>query len=162
MAVNLSRPAGLPPEDQAHSQEEELDRTVELIFLSYRRFWSAAEGPLGARGLGPAHYRALAAIRRKEGMPVSALWRALGVRKQSLARVLADLDAAGFIERIPGIADRRMRLLALTHAGRVAEREASAALRERVRHIFEQVGPEAVKGSVAVIEAMAHFKDKPD
>jgi hypothetical protein len=51
---------------------------------------------------------------------------------------------------------------AALHAGRVAEREASAALRERVRHIFEQVGPEAVKGSVAVIEAMAHFKDKPD
>jgi DNA-binding MarR family transcriptional regulator len=162
MAVNLSRPAPEPigPEARLYLKEEELDRAVELVFSATRRFWRFAEGPLATRGLGPAHYRALAAIRRSEGMPVSALRETLDVTKQSLARVLSELEAAGFIARLPGRIDRRQRLLALTEEGRAAERDATAALRDRLAHIFRAVGAEAVTGARAVLLAMAQEEGK--
>jgi DNA-binding MarR family transcriptional regulator len=151
MTVNLTR----PPARQSFLSEEELDRSVELIFAGSRQFWRAAEGPLQARQLGPAHYRALAAIRRAEHLPVSALRNTLGVRKQSLARVLRDLQVAGFIERAPGEEDRRQRLIALTAAGRAAESDASDALRARLAHVFRGVGEEAVSGMNEVLAILA-------
>ena len=157
MAVNLTRPAPEPvgPEARLYLKEDELDRAVELVFAATRRFWRAAEGPLEARGLGPAHYRALAAIRRSEGLTVSSLRATLDVTKQSLARVLTELEREGLIERQPGPADRRQRLLRLTPAGRAAERDASAALRERLAHIFRLAGADAVAGARQVLAALA-------
>jgi DNA-binding MarR family transcriptional regulator len=156
MTVNLTQLSGR----SGVLTEEQLDRGVELIFAASRKFWRAAEGPLQARQLGPAHYRALAAIRRAEHLPVSALRNTLAVRKQSLARVLRDLQIAGFIERAPGEEDRRQRLIALTEAGRAAEREASAALRQRLAAVFRQTDPRAVAGMEEVLAALA--ADEPE
>jgi DNA-binding MarR family transcriptional regulator len=110
---------------------------------------------LAERGLGPAHYRALFVIRRAESQPVSNLRRRLGVRKQSLARVLVDLHKAGLIERNMGMTDRRNRLLTLTAAGRAAEQEATAALHKELRKVARRAGPEALVGSYAVLRLMA-------
>ncbi|MET0181345.1 MAG: MarR family transcriptional regulator [Caulobacterales bacterium] len=155
MPVNQTRPAPDLPEGRLYLREEELDRAVDLIFAATRRFWRSAEGALTANGLGPAHYRALAAIRRSEGLPVSALLTRLDVRKQSLARVLADLEKAQMILREPGEEDRRQRLLSLTAAGREAEREATAALRERLAQVFRLAGADAVAGARTVLGALA-------
>jgi DNA-binding MarR family transcriptional regulator len=154
MAVN---PIPSPPrvDGRLYLREDELDRAAELIFRAARQFWRAAEGPLAAQELGPAHYRALAAVRREEGMPVKALQARLGVRKQSLQRVLNELEAAGLIARIPGARDRRERLLTLTDLGREAERAASAALRERLGQVFRLAGADAVAGARAVLAALA-------
>jgi len=155
MAVNQSRPSATGPEGRLYLKEDELDRAVDLVFAAARRFWKTAEDVLAAHDLGPAHYRALAAIRREEGLPVSELQARLGVRKQSLARVLNELEKAGLIARQPGRADRRQRLLTLTPTGRDAEREASAALRERLAHVFRAAGADAVSGARAVLMALA-------
>jgi DNA-binding MarR family transcriptional regulator len=157
MPVNLTRPIAEPigPEARLYLKEDELDRAVELVFAATRRFWRAAEGPLEARGLGPAHYRSLAAIRRDEGLTVSALRGHLDVTKQSLARVLSELEREGLIERVPGPTDKRQRLLQLTPAGRAAERDASAALRERLAHVFRTAGADAVSGARLVMAALA-------
>ncbi|MGE0828126.1 MAG: MarR family winged helix-turn-helix transcriptional regulator [Hyphomonadaceae bacterium] len=143
------------PEHRLYLREEELDQAVDLLFLAARRFWRAAEGPLETRGLGPAHYRALAAIRRDEGLSVTTLKERLGVAKQSLARVLTELEQAGFIARAAGAKDRRERRLSLTEAGRAAERDASAALRERLAQVFRAAGAEQVLGARAILSALA-------
>ncbi len=154
MPVNQPRP-DLGADARLYLKEEELDRAVDLVFAASRRFWRHAEGPLAAYDLGPAHYRALAAIRRREGLAVSALQDHLGVRKQSLARVLSELEEAGLIARAPAAADKRQRLLTLTPAGRDAERAASAALRERIAQVFRAAGAEAVSGARLVLSALA-------
>ncbi len=172
MAVN---PKILPPrapdrladsgrlDARLYLREDELDRAAELVFQAARRFWRAAEGPLAESDLGPAHYRALAAVRRGEGvpggLPVKALQERLGVRKQSLQRVLNELEAAGLLVRAPGLRDRRERLLALTELGREAERAASAALRERLGQVFRLAGADAVAGARAVLAALAETGD---
>ncbi len=153
MTVNLSHPR------RAHSapvtEEEALDRAVGLIFAAQRNFWRAAEEVLAEHGLGPAHYRALFVIRRAESQPVSSLRRRLGVRKQSLARVLVDLHRLGMIERRLGQTDRRNRLLTLTPKGRQAEKEATAALHNELRKVAGRTGPQALAGSYAVLVSMA-------
>ncbi|MGE3142649.1 MAG: MarR family winged helix-turn-helix transcriptional regulator [Hyphomonadaceae bacterium] len=151
----MAVPHPFSPEGRLYLKEEELDRAVDLVFAASRHFWRTAEGVLAAHDLGPAHYRALAAIRRREGLPVSALQARLGVRKQSLARVLSELEKAGLIGRAQSAADRRQRLLTLTEAGREAERETSAALRERLANVFRLAGAEAVAGARTVWQALA-------
>ncbi|MBI1249989.1 MAG: MarR family transcriptional regulator [Alphaproteobacteria bacterium] len=157
MPVNQAGPAVAAPdaESRLYLREEELDRAVELVFAAARRFWRAAEEPLEARGLGAAHYRALAAIRRAEPLAVSDLIARLEVRKQSLSRVLDDLERAGLIERRPAAQDRRQRLLKLTEPGRIAERAASHALRERLGDVFRAAGGDAVAGARVVLGALA-------
>jgi DNA-binding MarR family transcriptional regulator len=160
MAVNpkqtLPRPVETPGlEGRLYLREDELDRAAELVFRAARQFWRAAEGPLSDQDLGPAHYRALAAVRREEGLSVKTLQTRLGVRKQSLQRVLNELEAAHMLARAPGQRDRRERLVTLTDAGRDAERAASAALRERLGQVFRLAGADAVAGARAVLAALA-------
>jgi DNA-binding MarR family transcriptional regulator len=110
---------------------------------------------LRALGLGGAHYRAMSAIRRNPGLRIGQLQDALGVRKQSLARVLDDLDQAGLVTRAAGPRDRRERRLFLTPSGRDVEAEVSAALRERLAAVFRVCGAEAVAGARTVWAALA-------
>ena len=130
------------------------------MFAAARRFWKTAQGPLSEAQLGPAHYRALAAIRRAEGLSISDLQAALDVRKQSLARTLDELEKAGLIQREPGRADRRQRLLKLTEAGRAAERATAEALRERLAHVFRLAGADNVAGARIVLAALAAEDEK--
>lgn len=150
---------GAGPEHRLYLREEELDQAVDLVFRAARRFWRAAEGPLADHDLGPAHYRALAAIRRDEGLSVSSLRERLGITKQSLARVLKELEGAALIARAPGVADKRERRLHLTEDGRHAERAASAALRERLGQIFRAAGAESVLGARTILAALAEDED---
>lgn len=160
MAVNLRN---IPPSDgdgPAHDarlylREDELDRAVALLFRASRRFYEAASAPLAAHGLGDAHYRALAAIRRQEGLSVGALQTHLGVVKQSLARVLKELETAGLIARAPSSQDRRSRRLTLTEAGRDAERAVTAALRDKMAVVFRAAGSDAVMGARRILAALA-------
>lgn len=162
MPVNLRPQTGAPAADaRLYLKEDELDRAVETLFAAARRFARGAEPLLAAHGLGPAHYRALSAIRRDEGLAVAALREALGVRKQSLARVLAELDQAGLIARAAGQRDRRERRLHLTPAGRDIEAEVSAALRERLAAVFRLCGAEAVAGARTVWAALAETDAVP-
>jgi DNA-binding MarR family transcriptional regulator len=163
MTVNLSNipPASAPtagPEGRLYLREEELDRAAALIFEASRAFWAAASGPLSEKDLGPAHYRALAAIRRQEGLSVGSLQDLLGVRKQSLQRVLGEIEDAGLIVRVVAPGDRRQRQLRLTDAGRSAEQAVSAALRERLLEAFRLAGADAVAGARRVLGLIAEMK----
>jgi len=140
-------------------REDELDRASDLILASARAFFRAAEPPLARWSLGPAHYRALAAIRREPSLSVSDLIARLSVRKQSLARVLNELEKAGLIARRENPADRRARLLSLTPDGAVAEREASAALRDRLAQVFRATGAESVLAARRVLTALVEGEE---
>ena len=161
MPVNQSKPPVESFSDpRLYLREDELDRAVALVFAAARRFWKTAQGPLSEAHLGPAHYRALAAIRRAEGLSISDLQAALDVRKQSLARTLDELEKAGLIQREPGRADRRQRLLRLTETGRAAERATAEALRERLAHVFRIAGADNVAGARVVLAALAAEDEK--
>jgi DNA-binding MarR family transcriptional regulator len=82
----------------------------------------AAEGPvLEAHGLSMWAYVVLIALDRSPVRSQAALAEAIGADKTRIIPTLDDLQDRGYIERRPDPDDRRVRLLALTEAGRTAK-----------------------------------------
>ena len=55
---------------------------------------------------------------RREGITISALAELAGVRKQTMAQAVEQLERSGYVERRENPADRRSRLVFLTDRGR--------------------------------------------
>lgn len=143
-----SRPAdAIGFEPRLFLREEELDRALELALAAHRLLERVAEPEDAGHGLGAGHWRVLSALRRRPGQAVSALRERLSIPKQTLARVLGDLEGAGLITRTIAGVDRRRRSLALTDLGRQTEAAISAAARARLAAAFRAAGPHAVAGA---------------
>jgi DNA-binding MarR family transcriptional regulator len=74
-------------------------------------------------------YGVLSALRDEPMRAQAALARAIGADKTRLIPVLDELQRRGLIEREPDPADRRVRLLGLTPAGRDLHGRVQAAIR---------------------------------
>ncbi len=72
--------------------------------------------------------RVLAMLKIKDGLSTKELASVTGVRVSSMNEILAKLEAAGLVERMPSEADKRVMLVYLTDAGRAAEVEGAADL----------------------------------
>jgi DNA-binding MarR family transcriptional regulator len=95
----------------------------------------AAEGPvLEAHGLSMWAYVVLSALDRSPVRSQAALAETIGADKTRIISTLDDLQDRGYIERRPDPSDRRVRLLALTEAGRTAKDGAQ----EDIQHGEEQ------------------------
>lgn len=114
---------------------------VELLFFAYRDFVGEPDRILAKYGFGRAHHRVLHFVNRHPGLMVAELLTILDITKQSLARVLRDLVAGGFIEQRPGAEDRRQRLLHLTPAGTALAGELLALQKARVGRAMAAVEP---------------------
>ncbi len=135
-------------------------RAQDLLFFAYRDFTNAADVLLEELGLGRAHHRVLHFVGRTPKLTVTELLGILRITKQSLARVLGDLVARGFVAQTPGGVDRRQRLLTLTDTGRVLERRLFARQRARLAPAFEQAGADAFAGFQAVMRAIVDPTDR--
>src|SRR3546814_13015528 len=106
----------------------------------------AADQRLESQGLGRAHHRALYFIARSPDLKVSDLLGLLSITKQSLGRVLHDLQERGLVESRVGASDRRQRLLRLSPAGEALARELYEQLRTGVAEAYRRAGKSAVAG----------------
>lgn len=89
----------------------------------------AAEEPvLAAHGLTMWGYVVLLALDRSAMRTQAALAEAIGADKTRIIRTLDDLQDDGYIERRPDPDDRRVRLLAITDAGRRLKDEVQAEI----------------------------------
>lgn len=151
-AVNMAAPHA--PASPLFLREAEIRRGIELMFFGWNRLMDAVDGDLDRHGLGRAHQRALYFIARHPGLSVGHLLGMLGITKQSLGRVLKELDARGLVEARAGRDDRRQKLLRLTPAGAALEGELFEALRMRLAQAYGQAGPDAVGGFWRVLEGL--------
>ena len=83
-----------------------------------REMVAAEEPVLEAHGLTMWGYVVLLALDRSSMRTQAALAAAIGANKTRIIRTLDDLQHDGYIERRPDPDDRRVRLLAITEAGR--------------------------------------------
>ncbi len=141
-------------------REDEVRRGVELLFFGYTRLTRSIDEGLAAQGLGRAHHRALYFIARQPDLTISILLRFLGVTKQSLGRVLNDLDGRGYIETRVGTVDRRQKLLRLTPAGSAFEAQLFEALRGNLSQAYLAAGQESVTGFWRVLEGLIPQEDR--
>ena len=122
---------------QSGDRETALISLVELLFFAYRDFTRDPDEILAEFNFGRAHHRVLHFVDRYPGLRVADLLDILKITKQSLARVLRQLVASGFIEQRLGEADRRERRLYVTGAGREL---AVRLLEPQVRRMQEALG----------------------
>ncbi len=127
-------------------REDEIRTAQDLLFFAYRDFTNAADVILDELGLGRAHHRALHFIGRNPSISVTDLLSLLRITKQSLARVLSELVAQGYVAQNAGRADRRQRLLTLTAEGQTLERRLFEQQRDRLATAYREAGPAAVEG----------------
>lgn len=144
--------ASTPSASPLFLREPEIRRGVELLYFGYSHMTRSIDECLAKQGLGRAHHRALYFIARQPDLTVSQLLEHLAITKQSLGRVLNELDERGLVESRPGERDRRQRLLRLTAAGATLENDLFEALREKVAAAYARAGQAAVGGFWAVLE----------
>jgi DNA-binding MarR family transcriptional regulator len=90
---------------------------------------AAAERPvLDEHGLSMWGYSVLVALDDAPVRTQAALAGAIGADKTRIIPILDDLQAQGYIERQPDPDDRRVRLLAITDAGRKVKNAAQEAI----------------------------------
>lgn len=142
-------------------RDAELRRGIELLYFGYANLVRGADGRLAGEGLGRAHHRALYFIAQRPGLPVSDLIALLNITKQSLSRVLADLQARGLVETRPGDRDRRQRLLRLTPAGATLETQLFEELRGAMAGAYAAAGQGAVTGFWAVLGGLIPPPNRP-
>ena len=135
-------------------RENEIRRGSELLFFAYSRVVRSVDERLGANSIGRAHHRALYFVGRHPDISVSELLAILSVTKQSLGRVLTELEDRGLVQARVGDRDRRQRLLRLTDDGYALDNELFNASREIMANAYAQAGQQAVSGFWAVLEGL--------
>jgi DNA-binding MarR family transcriptional regulator len=118
---------------------------VELLFFAYRDFVNDPDAILAQMNYGRPHHRVLHFVNRYPGLRVTDLLGALKITKQSLARVLKQLVADGYIRQEPGAVDRRERLLHPTERGGALSCRLAAPQLARVREALAAAGPDAAE-----------------
>ncbi|EMD84305.1 MarR family winged helix-turn-helix transcriptional regulator [Pacificimonas flava] len=143
-----------PPASPLFLREPEVRRGIELLYFGYSDLVGEADSLLVDTVFGRAHHRALYFIAQRPGLSVGDLLRLLRITKQSLSRVLKDLQREGLLEITPGMHDRRQRLLTLTDAGLRFEHELFERLRQRMAAAYAAAGQEAVSGFWTVLASL--------
>lgn len=86
-----------------------------------------------------------------EGITVSALAELAGVRKQTMAQAVEQLERMGYVERRPNPNDRRSRLVYLTERGAAVKPVAHATstrVEERWAELMSRDELEALRGAL--------------
>ena len=90
-------------------KDEQIKDIIEQLFYAYRETFSDPKKILKKHSYGIAHHKAIHLIERYKGITVSGLLKKLKITKQSLNRVLKDLNNNNTITIKKGEADSRLR-----------------------------------------------------
>ncbi len=78
---------------------------------------------------------------------IGELAERLGVTQQAVSKTVAELAAAGYVQRLPDATDRRVRRVALTERGHGAVRDAREVRAELVGELSERLGADRVESA---------------
>ena len=148
------------PTDADAPPEEELRRLIEMLYFAYRDFTAGPDGELAGIGFGRAHHRIVYFVGRNPGITVGELFGLLRITKQSLARVLSQLVAEGYVVRRPGEADRRLRHLELTAKGVALEERLTETQRRFLADAVRRAGAGTTDGFRRMLRAMIGEVDR--
>ena len=138
MVVEMSSGAGYERDDRD---------LATLVTEVLRAFVSQLHERLDAAGysdIRPAHGHVFYTIGAEGGRVVDMAERAQ-LTKQAMAKLVADLEERGYLEREPDPADRRAKIVRLTDAGWAAVRVAAAAIADIERQWAREIGEERLR-----------------
>ncbi len=117
-------------------KDHQLKEYIEKIFNGYRETVADAKKVLDKHALGTAHNKVIHLISLYEGITISSLLRKLKVTKQSLNRVLNDLDDIKAIEFKRDEVDTRVKHVYLTDEGKKIFDEIFSVQKKRIYDAF--------------------------
>jgi DNA-binding MarR family transcriptional regulator len=106
-------------------------------------------------------YIVLSALRDRAMRTQAALAAGIGADKTRLIPVLDDLQRRGLLVREPDPADRRVRLLSLTPAGRRLQRAVQADIRVAEEHLLADLAKEDRTGFLTALEVLHRREPRP-
>jgi DNA-binding MarR family transcriptional regulator len=127
-------------------RDQELTRGVELLDFAYRALTAEPDRLLDDLGLGQSHRRVIHFVGRQPGITLADLVDIVRLTKQSLSRIIKELEARDLITRTASQRDRRRRPLQLTSHGTELEERLNGGLRRRLARAYRAAGAEAVAG----------------
>ena len=103
--------------DLLYLKDDHLKEFIEKLFISYRESFNDAKKTLDKYSLGIAHHKVIHLISLHEGITISNLLKKLKITKQSLNRVIKELDSLEIIQFKKGEKDTRLKHVFLTKKG---------------------------------------------
>jgi DNA-binding MarR family transcriptional regulator len=119
-----------------------------------RELVAAEESVLAANGVTMWGYIVLLALDRSSMRTQAALAAAIGADKTRIIRTLDDLQDDGYIERRPDPDDRRVRLLAITDAGRRVKDAVQAQIQQGEERWLGELDSEERRIFLRVLERL--------
>lgn len=141
----------------AVGQGERADLGAMVVRLG-RRLIAMEEPILARHEITMWAYVVLSGLRERPTRTQAALAAAIGADKTRLIPVLDDLQRRGLIDREPDPADRRVRLLSLTPAGRRLHAAVRADIRAAEEALLADAAEEDRAGFLIVLEALSQVR----
>lgn len=139
-----------------------MERALDLSSLlldAHRRLAAELSDSLAERGYGdvrPGHGAVFLHIDRRTGTRLGELAGRAGMTKQSMMQVVDDLEARGYVRRVPDPADARAKLVRLTAEGRRCTTEFRRALQSVETRTRRRLGDARNEALRAALERVAH------
>tara|TARA_B100000900_G_scaffold395259_1_gene393459 strand:- start:1551 stop:1994 length:444 start_codon:yes stop_codon:yes gene_type:complete len=118
--------------DLLYLKDDHLKEFIEKLFISYRESFNDAKKTLSKYSLGIAHHKVIHLISLHEGITISNLLRKLKITKQSLNRVIKELNKLEIIEFKKGEKDTRLKHVFLTKKGSRIFEEIFSSQKKRI------------------------------
>tara|TARA_B100001287_G_scaffold259519_1_gene246772 strand:+ start:392 stop:835 length:444 start_codon:yes stop_codon:yes gene_type:complete len=118
--------------DLLYLKDDHLKEFIEKLFISYRESFNDAKKTLNKYSLGIAHHKVIHLISLHEGITISNLLRKLKITKQSLNRVIKELNKLEIIEFKKGEKDTRLKHVFLTKKGSRIFEEIFSSQKKRI------------------------------
>ena len=133
-------------------KDEQIKDLIEKLFYAYRETFSDSKKILEKHSFGIAHQKVIYLIENHEGITISGLLRKLKITKQSLNRVLKDLNKYKTIIIKKGDIDSRHRHILLNESGKKLSNEIFFEQKKRIYRALKNSNSEAVIKFKEVLE----------
>ena len=125
-------------------KDEQIKDLIEQLYYAYRETFADPKKILRKNSLGIAHQKVIHLVERYDGITVSGLLRKLKITKQSLNRVLKDLNKNKKIIMKKGEVDSRHRHILLNESGKKLSNEIFFVQKKRIYSALTNSNSEAV------------------
>ena len=125
-------------------KDDQIKDLIEQLFYAYRETFSDSKNILKKHSYGIAHQKAILLIEKYEGITISGLLTKLKITKQSLNRVIRDLNKNEKIIMRKGKIDSRHRHVFLNENGKKLSSEIFFEQKKRILKALKNSNSNAV------------------
>lgn len=121
---------------------------------------AAGNDSLQPLGLTVRAFATLSLAVEHDGITQRGISDFLRLDPSRVVAIVDDLESRGFVSRLVGRGDRRMKVVVATPTGQTLFRQAVAATREAERDVFQRLTPEARTEAIRVLRLLAFPDDR--